>query len=542
MQHPDRAEKIDASPSSPASGHFARRSFLAGVGAVAGLGLTGLPLARADRLPAAAPGSRLTAAAGTTAETPQWRPAVHFTPARNWMNDPNGMVYFQGEYHLFFQYNPYGDEPGNLSWGHAVSTDLVHWQELPVALEPDNLGMIFSGSAVVDHNNTSGLFNGRPGLVAIYTSAGEKQQQSIAYSTDRGRTWTKYDGNPVIPNPGVTDFRDPKVFWHAASHKWVMSLAVGDRIRFYGSPDLIHWQQLSEFGADRGAHGGVWECPDLFELPVDGDPRRSKWVLIVNINPGGPVGGSATQYFLGHFDGTTFTPEGAPSDVLWADGASDFYAAVSWNDIPASDGRRLWLGWMSNWNYGRDIPTSPWRGGMSAPRQLGLVTTGAGVRLAQQPVNELAAVRGAPQTWSGTVSDKGGAPEFAGTVLDIVAEFALGGATASSFGFDVFAGDKQRTRVGYDVAAKELFLDRTDSGQKVSPTFPARHTVSLTPSGDALRIRVLIDRDSVEVFGDQGQAVLTDLVFPDPASDRVRTFATGGQVSLRSLEIFPLKP
>ncbi|MCC5697330.1 glycoside hydrolase family 32 protein, partial [Klebsiella pneumoniae] len=233
-------------------------------------------------------------------------------------------VYFQGEYHLFFQHNPYGDQWGNLSWGHAVSPDLVRWQELPVALEPDELGDIFSGSAVVDHHDSSGFFGGQPGLVAIYTSAGDTQQQSLAYSSDRGRTWTKYAGNPVIPNPGIPDFRDPKLFWHAPTNRWILLVAAGDRIHIYGSTNLVEWDKLSEFGADHGSHGGVWECPDLFELPVDGGPTR--WVLIVSINPGGPAGGSATQYFLGDFDGTTFTSDGAPNDVLWADRGADFYA------------------------------------------------------------------------------------------------------------------------------------------------------------------------------------------------------------------------
>ncbi|GAA1218059.1 glycoside hydrolase family 32 protein [Prauserella alba] len=514
----------------PVEGGFGRRSFLAGAGALAGLGLT-----------AALPGSPAARAAttGTSSETSQWRPSVCFTPERNWMNDPNGMVYFKGEYHLFFQHNPYGDQWGNMSWGHAVSTDLVHWKQLPVALEPDELGAIFSGCAVVDHHDTSGLFGGGPGLVALYTSAGDTQQQSLAYSSDRGRTWTKYSGNPVIPNSGEADFRDPKVFWHAPTSRWVMSIAVGDRIRFYGSPNLLQWEQLSEFGANHGAHGGVWECPDLFQLPVDGDHRRGKWVLIVSINPGGPAGGSGMQYFLGDFDGTTFTADGAPGDVLWADEGADFYAAVSWSDVP--DGRRLWLGWMSNWSYAADIPTSPWRGGMSVPRELGLVSTAAGTRLAQQPVRELERVRRNRRTWKGTVSEQGGAPDTEGTVLDIAVEFRLTGATATSFGFDVFADGSHRTRIGYDVTTQELFVDRRHSGQTTVHTdFPAKHTVALTPVDDVLRIRIVLDRANVQVFGDRGQAVITDLVFPDGGSTRASTFATGGEVAVPSLEVFDL--
>ncbi|MFC7339831.1 glycoside hydrolase family 32 protein [Saccharopolyspora griseoalba] len=528
MQHSGTGDATDPRP--PQRRAFGRRNFLAGAGALVGIGAAGLP--------PLSPNTRAWAAE-SAAETPQWRPSVCFTPERNWMNDPNGMVYFRGEYHLFFQHNPYGDQWGNMSWGHAVSTDLVHWDELPVAMEPDELGAIFSGCAVVDHHDTSGFFGGRPGLVALYTSAGDTQQQSLAYSDDRGRTWTKYAGNPVIPNSGEADFRDPKVFWHAATGKWVMSLAVGDRIRFYGSPDLVHWQQLSEFGANHGSHDGVWECPDLFQLPVDGDPRNGKWVLIVSINPGGPAGGSGMQYFLGDFDGTTFTADGAPGDVRWVEGGADFYAAVSWSDVP--DGRRLWVGWMSNWSYAADVPTSPWRGGMSVPRQLELISTEAGPQLAQQPVAELTRVRRNPRTWSGAVTEQGGTPEFAGAVLDVVAEFQLAGATATSFGFDVFADGSHRTRIGYDVTAGELFVDRTASGETaVHDEFPARHTAAMTPAGDALRIRAVLDRANVQVFGDRGQAVLTDLVFPDAGSDRVRAFAAGGRVEVRSLEIYDL--
>lgn len=424
--------------------------------------------------------------------------------------------------------------------GHAVSTDLVRWQELPVALEPDELEMIFSGCAVVDEEDTSGLFGGGSGLVAIYTSAGETQQQSIAYSTDRGRTWTKYSGNPVIPNPGVADFRDPKVFWHSTTANWVMSLAVGDRIRFYGSPDLIHWVRLSEFGSDQGAHGGVWECPDLFRLPVE-DGSGDKWVLIVSLNPGGPAGGSGMQYFIGEFDGTTFTNDNPADDVRWVDHGSDFYAAVTWSGVPDRDGRRLWVGWMNNWDYAQSVPTSPWRGSMSVPRRLGLVPSDSGVRLVQQPVRELERGRSHPRRWAGKLTERESGPEFAGTSLDIDVEFGLESASATSFGIDVFAGEQRHTRIGFDFAAAELFIDRRESGRTpVSPSFPARHVAAHSSHGKRLRIRVLIDRCGVEVFGDEGRAVLTDLVFPDPANRRVRLFGIGGQVRVESLRIFDL--
>ncbi|HTG68533.1 MAG TPA: glycoside hydrolase family 32 protein, partial [Candidatus Udaeobacter sp.] len=270
-----------------------------------------------------------------------YRPQFHFTPVQNWMNDPNGLVYFEGEYHLFYQYNPYGNTWGNMSWGHAVSKDLVHWNHLPVALEPDRLGMIFSGTAVVDEHNTSGFFKGKSGgMVAIYTSAGETQQQSIAYSADNGRTWMKYEGNPVLPNPGIKDFRDPKVFWHDKTQRWIMAISAGDKVLFYASSDLKAWTYLSEFGAKAGDHSGVWEVPELFELPVDGDPSHTKWILKVDINPGEKNQGSRGQYFIGQFDGTNFVNDNPSDKVLWVDYGKDFYASLSWNHLPE---RRVWI-------------------------------------------------------------------------------------------------------------------------------------------------------------------------------------------------------
>ncbi|MBA8823709.1 fructan beta-fructosidase [Saccharopolyspora lacisalsi] len=506
-------------------GQFGRRGFLVGAGTLLGLGLTTVPTWAGARAPHA-----------SAANTPQWRPDVHFTPHRNWMNDPNGLVYFRGEYHLFFQHNPEGIEHANLSWGHAVSTDLTNWQELPVALEPDELGEIFSGSAVVDHDDTSGFFGGHAGLVAFYTSAGETQQQSIAHSSDNGRTWTKYAGNPVIANPGLEDFRDPKVIRHEPTGRWVMMVAAGDRIVFYGSRDLVHWDQLSEFGVGHGAHGGVWECPDLFELPVDGDPKRRRWVLIVSTGSGGPAGGSAAQYFLGDFDGTTFTNDNPAEEVRWVDKGADFYAPQSWSNSP--HGSRVWLGWMSNWNYAKQVPTHPWRGAMTMPREVGLTESGTGVRLSQRPVDELRRRRGRVRRWSGVVG-RDEVPEFSGSVLDVVAEFRLD--TADSFGFDAFAGRDQHTRIGYDVRAGELFVDRTESGRvRVAEGFPARHAVALEPEGTTVRLRILLDRCSVEVFGGAGSAVLTDLVFPEEEGDRLRPFATGGSAHLTSLEVFDL--
>ena len=322
-----------------------------------------------------------------------FRPLYHFTPPAHWMNDPNGLVYFEGEWHLFYQYNP----DGKLYWGHAVSTDLTRWTHLPIALSPDADGVVFSGSAVVDHDDVTGFFGGGPGLVALWTRHGDltppggPEAQCLSYSRDRGRTWTAYEGNPVVPNPDAPDFRDPKVTWHEASGRWVMALAVGQHIEFSVSPDLKAWDRASAFGVGHGSHEGVWECPDLFELPVDGPDGETRWVLIVSIS--GP-GGSQTQYFVGDFDGRTFTNGNPPETVLWADGGADNYAAVSWSDVPASDGRRVWIGWMSNWLYGWQVPTEGWQGAMTLPRVLGLRVTEAGIRLTQTPARELEARRG----------------------------------------------------------------------------------------------------------------------------------------------------
>ncbi|NHD17711.1 MULTISPECIES: glycoside hydrolase family 32 protein [unclassified Actinopolyspora] len=503
-----------------------RRGFFAGSGALLGLGL--LP--------------RQSFAAQSSANTPHWRPEVRFTPRRNWMNDPNGLIRHRGEYHLFFQHNPSGIEHANMSWGHAVSTDLVNWQHLPVALEPDELGEIFSGSAVVDEHDSSGLFGGGSGIVACYTSAGRTQTQSIAHSSDGGRTWTKYPGNPVIDNPGIADFRDPKVIRHEPAGKWVLLLAAGDRVLFYESTDLLNWTKASEFGAEHGAHGGVWECPDLFELPVDGDESRSRWVLVVSINPGGPAGGSATQYFVGDFDGTEFVNENDPDEVRWVDRGADFYACQSWFGVPPEDGRRLWVGWMSNWAYAQHVPTSPWRGAMTAPREVGLTESSSGTRLVQRPVRELESARGPARHWRGMVPEHATAPRFRGTALDIVAEFEIVDGRPE-FGFEVLAGDEHRTLIGYDAESRRLFVDRTRSGSaEVAPEFPARHETPLSVDGSRVRLRILLDHCGVEVFAEDGAAVLTELVLPDEGDDRGRVFCSGGRVFLESLRVHELRP
>ncbi|HTV03090.1 MAG TPA: glycoside hydrolase family 32 protein, partial [Luteitalea sp.] len=331
-----------------------------------------------------------------TADATQ-RPRIHFTPQRNFMNDPNGLVFYKGEYHLFYQHNPQGTRWGHMSWGHAVSKDLLQWDHLPLALAEEHGVMIFSGSVVVDHQNTSGLCRGkgddRSCLVAIYTGHGQgKQTQNLAVSQDRGRSWSKFAGNPVI-DLGLKDFRDPKVFWYGPARRWVMVTVLPDqhKVRFFGSPDLKQWEALSDFGP-AGATGGVWECPDLFEVPIEHEPGRTRWVLDVDLNPGAVAGGSGGQYFVGTFDGTRFVSDTPAADVRWADYGKDFYASLSFSDLPSSDRGPIWMGWASNWQYANDEPNETFRGAQSLPRRLSLRRTPDGLRLVQQPAAGLGAL------------------------------------------------------------------------------------------------------------------------------------------------------
>ncbi|WP_327586180.1 GH32 C-terminal domain-containing protein [Nonomuraea sp. NBC_00507] len=823
----------------------------------------------------AAPLAPQAAAADIPPYTETYRPQFHFTPEKNWMNDPNGLVYYKGEYHLFYQHNPNGNSWGDISWGHAVSTDLVHWKELPLALSHDDEEMVFSGSAVVDWNNTTGFGTEKnPPMVAIYTSAyknGGKQAQSLAYSTDRGRTWTKYQGNPVI-DIGSTNFRDPKVQWYAPTKSWLMtvSLSAEHKVRFYSSKNLKDWELLSEFGP-AGATGGVWECPDLFPLAVDGDKNNIKWVLVVNINPGGIAGGSGAQYFIGDFDGKKFTAEdkgtytpptgtvtqdfegadfgtwtatgaafgqapatgavdgqgtvtgfdgkglansfhggdgttgtlnspeftvespylnfkigggrhpheagtvlkqpppegtvladfeggtygswtktgdafgsapatgtlpgqgqvsgwlgdglvntflngdstigtltspeftidkkhinfliggghhpsgsdnptavellvdgqvvrsatgkdaealnwvswdvadlagkkaqikivddntggwghinvdhivlsdtqakpvsqetsvnlvvdgqvvrsatGANSETLdwasfdlrpyagkkaqiqildmntagwghiladqftiadkpalsvvqradWADYGKDYYAAVSWENVPG--GKRYMIGWMNNWDYGLSAPTSPWRGAQSVPREMGLRTIDGRIRLTSKPVNNLESLRDKHPATASDVTVKSTSKPLIGRAvqgkaLDIEATFSL--QDAERFGLKVRTGaGGEETVIGYDTTTQELYVDRTRSGAvDFNSTFPGVQTAPLKAENGKVKLRILVDWSSVEVFGGSGETVITDQIFPDPASTGVDVFAEGGTATLDHMQAWQLK-
>lgn len=498
-------------------------------------------------------------------ETPweQHRPKLHFSPPSKWMNDPNGMVYHEGEYHLFYQYYPDSTVWGPMHWGHAVSKDLVHWMHLPIALYPDSLGYIFSGSAVVDRNNTSGFGkNGRVPLVAIFTyhnMAGEKagrsdfQSQGIAWSLDNGRTWTKYAGNPVIPNPGnVRDFRDPKVLWDDDSGQWVMVFAVGDHVNFWGSKNLKNWQHLSDFGKDRGAHGGVWECPDLFPIQVEGTGEQ-KWVLLVSINPGAPNGGSGTQYFVGNFDGKNFTPDPDFSQstqkgrAVWLDYGRDNYAGVTWSDVPKKDGRRLFLGWMSNWDYATVVPTAAWRSAMTVPRTLQLKKTEEGYRLFSMPVHELEKLRNGKMTLperevSGNL-ELNLLPAFSENPLEFNLEFEPGASANPRFGIELYNKKGERYRIGYDAAGKQFFSDRTQAGDHAfSPKFAVKsHTAPRLSTDKIIRLQILVDVASAETFADGGATALTDIFFPTEPFNRARIFSENGTVRLKAGKVYALE-
>jgi len=471
------------------------------------------------------------------------RPTFHFTPARNWMNDPNGLVWYDGEYHLFFQYNPLGSAWGNMSWGHAVSRDLISWEELPVALEHTASELVFSGSVVVDRADTSGLgSDDTPAMVAVYTGVDlvtGHQGQSLAWSIDKGRTWTRHPRNPVL-EIGSTDFRDPKVWWYAEGGYWVMVvvLSVERVVRLYRSDDLLTWTQLSEFGP-AGSTDGVWECPDLFPLAVDGDPTTTRWLLVVSVQEGAPAGGSGTQYFIGDFDGTTFTADPAHGTALdggasWVDHGADYYAAVSFNDEPHD--RRLLIGWMSNWDYGREVPARPYRGAMSAPRAYELRTHRGRLVLVQRPVVEglpAPVHRLTPQDVPDGVHPL--PDDWRGHSAVVTAELDPG--TASRCGVMVRVGTTETTGVGYDAAERAVYVDRTASGDSdFHPGFGAVHSAPLDlDPGETLALEIHIDTTSVEVYADGGRIVITDLVFPSPGSDGISLFAEGGTAHLHSL-------
>ena len=463
------------------------------------------------------------------------RPVYHFTPPYGWMNDPNGMVYKDGTYHLFYQYNPYGSMWGNMHWGHATSQDLVSWQHQPVAISPDDLGAIFSGSCVVDKNNTAGF--GKDAIVALYTSAGERQTQSLAYSIDNGKSFSKYEGNPVLTSE-APDFRDPKVIWYEPTETWIMILAVGQEMQFFSSANLKDWTYESSFGEGHGAHGGVWECPDLIEVHIEGSNNK-EWVLLCNINPGGPFGGSATQYFIGDFNGKVFNNH-SPELTKWMDYGKDHYATVTWSNAP--DNRHIAIAWMSNWQYANQVPTKQFRSANSIPRDLSLVNKEGNLILKSTPSPELEILRGeASNKRSFTVNkdynidklldNNKGLYEIVMTIKNKDAEF---------IGFRLFNSQGEEVDFCYNLIEGNFSMNRANSGDvSFSKEFPIT-TIAPIGKTDEITLRIFADKSSLELFMNDGEYVMTNLVFPSTPYNRANFYSKGGNYEVTSFDVYSL--
>lgn len=470
-----------------------------------------------------------------------YRPVYHHTPVYGWMNDPNGMFYKDGVYHLYFQYNPYGSMWANMTWGHSTSTDLTHWTYEGTAIVPDAWGAIFSGSCVVDKDNTAGF--GKGAVVAFYTSAkstpwGDVQSQSMAYSLDNGKTFIKYEHNPILTST-ERDFRDPKVFWYAPGKHWVMMLAVGQEMQIYSSGNLKEWKKESIFGAMQGAHGGVWECPDLVEVAVEGS-KEKKWVLICNLNPGGPFGGSAAQYFVGSFDGKKFVNE-SPTQTKWLDWGKDNYATVTWSNAPA--GRCIALGWMSNWQYANNVPTTQYRSANTLARDLTLYRAGGELYLKSKPSPEIKKARAEEKKIS-TFEVKGNY-EVASLLADnkgaYEIEMTIENKGTSKIDFSLMNEKGEKVAMYYDVVRKQFVMDRSASGiVGFSRDFPAV-TVAPVRNTDQIHLRLFIDRSSVEAFGEDGEYVMTNLVFPAEPYNRMVFSSDKGSYIVKSMNVYRLQ-
>ena len=478
------------------------------------------------------------------AYTEPYRPQVHFSPREHWTNDPNGLVFYHGEYHLFYQYNPFGDEWGHMSWGHAVSRDLLHWKELPVAIPEQGGEMVFTGSVVVDRGNTSSLCSRKSEcLVAIYTGhrpgkladgSDTLQTQNLAASLDDGRTWTRFAGNPVL-DLHMADFRDPSVSWDDATKNWVMAVSLPKQhvIRLYHSPDLKTWTPSSDFGP-AGDVAGDWECPDLLHVPADDGKGPGMWAMKIGLNPGGLQGGSGEQYFLGSFDGHSFAASGAQAATSpsgWTNYGKDDYCAISFNGLPKTE-KPVLIGWMNNWEYAAKLPTAPWRGQMSLPRRLSVVTDAAGTALKQEPVTEPLRFGGAEIAASatGAVIATTDAPFELMLRFDTMLPAPARGIPSSKlrraptpFGLRLHTDADHWTDVGFDPARGEFYVDRTHAGAAVVPAFPGRVAAPLA-RGRVTDLRLIVDRSSVEAYAQDGTIAMTDLIFPPTTMNRVEIF------------------
>ena len=474
--------------------------------------------------------------------TDKFRPVYHHAPLYGWMNNANGLVYEDEEYHLYYQYNPYGSKWGNMHWGHSISKDLMHWEHLAPAIVRDTLGHIFSGSSIVDQENVAGYGTGT--ILAFYTSASDKngQIQCLAYSNDNGRTFTKYDKNPILRSSDRRkDFRDPKVFWYAPGNKWIMIVAADKEMRFYDSEDLKDWNYMSSFGEGYGVQPCQFECPDMVELPVDGDTEHKKWALIVNVNPGCYFGGSATQYFIGDFDGTRFICDSKPDVTKWLDWGKDHYATVTWSDAP--DNRRIAIAWMSNWQYANDVPTSQYRSPNSVPRDLGLFTVGGETYLQSAPSPELQKLRDISKKRSfrvnGTRTVKEMIPVNEGA-YEI--ELSIKNLHADVIGFRLYNDKGEEVDMQYDMKENRFSMDRCKSGDVgFNENFPALTWTAVESGKNELKLHFFVDKSSVEAFGDGGRFAMTNQVFPSEPYNHIDFYSKGGAYKVDSFIVYRLK-
>lgn len=501
----------------------------------------------------------------------KFRPNYHHTPAYGWMNDANGLVYKDGEYHLYFQYNPYGSKWGNMHWGHSISKDLVHWERQQPAIARDTMGHIFSGSCVVDHNNSAGY--GKDAIIAFYTShinttpGHQRQQQCMAYSTDNGRTFTKYEKNPVLtPFDGLENFRDPKVFWYEPEQKWVMIVSADKNMRFYASKNLKEWEYMSEFGAGYGPQPNQFECPDFLHMAVDGDKSKMKWVMIVNINPGFVYGGSGTMYFVGDFDGKKFTCDTQPSDVKWLDWGKDHYATVCYSN---TGDRVIAMPWMSNWQYANLTPTQQFRACNALARELKLYTAEDGaLYVSAAPVKELEALRKeTKEIGTFDLGEKKADNLFANADGAFELDFDLAPGTAQQSGVELLNAKGEKTVIYYDAKEQRIVMDRSQSGitefgKAVEPhhldnaeslkryetltvnyqnAFALGTWAPLATKKDAThKVQIFVDKSSVELFVDGGRVAMTNLVFPNEPYNSLRFYSVGGQAKVANAVVYKL--
>lgn len=466
----------------------------------------------------------------------QYRPQYQFSPAIHWTNDPNGLVYHEGEYHIFYQYNPMGIRWGHMSWGHAISKDLVHWQHLPVAIEEGKDVMIFSGTCFVDFNNSSGLGkDGKPPMIAIYTGHKEtNQSQHLAYSNDNGRTWTKYDKNPVL-DIGKANFRDPKVFWYEPEKKWVMVLALPEekQMQFYSSLDLKDWKLVSSFGP-AGDVTGIWECPDLVQIPIANEPGKSKWMLMHSPAP-------YMQYFVGEFDGTNFKSDNPVTKVYRPDYGPDYYAAIMYNNLPKGTAP-ISIGWVNNWNYAGDIPTMPWRGAMSFPRSLSVKKIDGEWCLIQEPVKALTGLRYEQSKWMNLPVNGTRLLPIKGQQYELEVFFEIGDAAIS--GVQIASGHGHEMEIGYDAASKKIYIDRSKTAnQDIHKRFAelSRYETNLSLTNKKLHLRIFFDNSIVTVFANNGEAVLTTQIFPGKQDDGIQLFSRNGKATLLQANFWKMK-